>query len=157
MGNALQQTPEDRLGKRSPTPCFLPFAPTLCLYMLRLQPVHEDGFQGAAEGVRVPIVTGDNGIRGHVLLLQRLDGIHQLLLDQLQDRRDTLALQKNKHSGRFHIKGLKNCKARAERSTTQLLLHPRASQQLSGSTTAERVKRGTHALGTTLHPAFSFK
>lgn len=92
MSDALQQTPEDWLGKRSPTPCFLPFPPTLCLYMLRLQPVHKDSFQGAAEGVRVPIVAGYDGIRGHVLLLQRLDGIHQLLFDQLQDREYMLAL-----------------------------------------------------------------
>lgn len=92
MGDALQQTPKNWLGKRSPTPCFLPFPSALCFYVLRLQPVHEDGFQGAAEGVGVPIVAGYNGIRGHVLLLQRLDGIHQLLLDQLQDRRDTLGL-----------------------------------------------------------------
>lgn len=92
MGDALQQTPEDRLGKRSPTPSFLPFPSTLCLYVLRLQPVHKDSFQGAAEGVRVPIVAGDNSIRGHVLLLQRLDGIHQLLLDQLQDRIYVLGL-----------------------------------------------------------------
>lgn len=92
MGDALQQTPEDRLGKRSPTSCFFPFPSTLCLYMLCLQPVHKDSFQGAAEGVCIPIVAGHNGIRGHVLLLQRLDGIHQLLLDQLQDRKDMLAL-----------------------------------------------------------------
>lgn len=94
MGDALQQTPEDRLGKRSPTPCFLPFPPALCLYVLLLQPVHEDSFQGAAEGVCIPIIAGNNSIRGHVLLLQCLDGVRQLLLDQLQDRRYRFALLK---------------------------------------------------------------
>lgn len=62
VGDALQQTPEDWLGKRSPTSRFPPFPPTLCLDVLCLQPVHEDSFQGTAERVRVPIVAGYDGV-----------------------------------------------------------------------------------------------
>lgn len=87
MCDALQQGPEDGLGEGQPAACFPPFAPRLRPDVLRLQPVHKDGLQGTAQRVGVPIIAGHHRIRGDVLLLQGLDGAHQLLLDQLQTGR----------------------------------------------------------------------
>lgn len=80
MGDGLEEAPEERLREGSSVP--LPAAaPGLRADVLALDAVDEDGLQGTAEEVGVPVLTGDHCVGRHVSLLQGLERLCQLLLD----------------------------------------------------------------------------
>lgn len=58
MGDGLQETPEVRLREGPSVSLPVP-APSLCADVLALDTMDEDGLQGGAEEVSVPILTGD--------------------------------------------------------------------------------------------------
>lgn len=80
VGDGLEEAPEERLRERSSVPLPTPAA-SLRADVLALDPVDEDGLQGAAEEVSISIFTGDDCVWRHISLLQGLEGLCQLLFD----------------------------------------------------------------------------
>lgn len=76
MGDSFQEGPEDRLRQRLLVGILLPFPSGLGSDVLSMQTVDKHGLQGAAHGVGISVFTSDHGVRGHILLLQRLHGAH---------------------------------------------------------------------------------
>lgn len=80
MGDTLEEAPEERLGER-PSVSLSTSAPGLRADVLALDTVDEDGLQGTAEEVCIPIFTGDHGVWRYVSLLQGLEWLGQFLFD----------------------------------------------------------------------------
>lgn len=58
MGDGLQETPEERL-REGPSVSLPTPAPSLRADVLALDTMDEDGLQGGAEEVSIPVLTGD--------------------------------------------------------------------------------------------------
>lgn len=80
VGDGLQEAPEKRLRKGSSV-CLPAPAASVRADVLALDPVDEDGLQGAAQEVGVAVFAGDHGVGRYVSFLQGLERVRQLLFD----------------------------------------------------------------------------
>lgn len=121
MGDGLEEAPEERLWEGSSVPLPTP-APSLQADVLALDTVDEDGLQGTAEEVRIPVVTGDHCVRRYVSLLQGLERLRQLLLDLhvTMHVRGNISSASSFISGRASYHGVVEMKSRLANNVTAL-------------------------------------